>query len=437
MSAVVAVLLAAVIVAATGKDDGATLGNHTWPWHPGDFSMAERIVVNLDDAPSVRWRHVALKFKDELPKYVSFWLQILENQVSDDLQRQWLQFNNIKDEYMEEIMTFVEVSDHPNVTRDNMILFQLQYELGAGGGPCLDILAAGGDGVVSHAGNLGATWKAGPIVDIDYQSQGRTLFTASTFVGSTGVFNGMRLSPASWSIKQSPRAKGWQDATAQDVLYNNLNAAKAGATPSMYALRTAMKEISDFREAVNFVVTAPLVAPAYYLIAGSGPYQGALVTKDRPETQLPFQSVQTLSPAIDSWFLVMANIDAWAPSPGDGDLLSHATLDLQELGQEHVTMRNLVRILRTPPVGTRSQLMMQWLGIPSKDWHRTILAPQGMPSAGPELHLSVWNWTDAAGGPSGPRALRQAVRLAAEVAQIGNVSNAIHTAASEYAETNV
>lgn len=382
------VALLCMSLAASTRDELSA-----WPWPDGSFIPAEIVEIDLDLAPRERWRDVAERYKNVLPRYLSYWKESLLNAFDEESIQTWLQFLDAEEEYVEEMKAFVEACNHPNVTLDILKTFSAMYEMGSPLKSCSGILAAAPNGTVFHARNLDYR-KVSVVLDVHFMRGGQYLFQSVSFLGGVGVHTGMRV--GGWTVEQNTRANGVGDSLqgaisptgSSDKPFLDLKAAKLGGKPFSFTVRRAMEQVATFKEAVDTLVQAQYMAPMYFVMAGPGSYEGAIVTTDRVPTPLGYAAVQTLSPQIDKWFLVQTNDDAWDPEVSE-KRRSALTSHMETLGQEDVSLSKMQHFLRLPPVGT-IDLIYEWTAVVAQSRESTMLAPAGHPSAGPELPAYVW-----------------------------------------------
>jgi hypothetical protein len=64
---------------------------------------------------------------------------------------------------------------------------------------------------------------------------------------------------------------------------------------------------------VEYLTNVKTVADAYYIICGTKPNEGAVLTHDR------YENGDTMTLSFADWFLVQTNYDHWLPPPENDD----------------------------------------------------------------------------------------------------------------------
>mmetsp|Transcript_6396 Transcript_6396/g.17199 ORF Transcript_6396/g.17199 Transcript_6396/m.17199 type:complete len:404 (-) Transcript_6396:68-1279(-) len=339
--------------------------------HPGAQGPRE-FTIDLDLPPMDRWKEITLAYKHMLPGLL---LKIEANTLgatkADGIdRRQWLTFHNIESEYISELVGVVKWANDSEVTLERLVWFNLQYEM-TKAHLCTGVLAVDKNGEVYHGRNFdwNLFWN-GPdrklslediAIDVTYTRRGVPVFSSVTFVGMNGVHTGLAYARgASWSFEQNTRVT--------DDGQRNLVAAKAGGKPYSYVMRSLMERSINFKTAVKEVERSKISADMYFIMAGSGPWEGAVVTLDSASHEKSLNNVQVLSPSIGRWFLVQTNDDMWTEAldsrrPEGVAFISH-------MGQENVNMDNLLVMLRTYPLFNEGTLWTT-MTLPSMNYHRT------------------------------------------------------------------
>jgi len=147
---------------------------------------------------------------------------------------------------------------------------------------CSGVLAAMEDGTVVHGRNLdytgfemeanGKTLHWPDItVDVLFVKGGKPFITSTHWPGFIGFTTAMRF--GGWSFEQNTRFHG----VGESVLYGLLRHSKGFELTS----RRIMETTPDFETAVQRLYESNMMAPGYFVVAGTGPFEGAVITVDR------------------------------------------------------------------------------------------------------------------------------------------------------------
>lgn len=80
--------------------------------------------------------------------------------------------------------------------------------------------------------------------------------------------------------------------------------------------------------ALDVLANTPILAPCYYIVAGPNPYQGAVVTRDRPNAA----DVWKLG-TNNTWFLAETNYDHWKAPLFLDDRITPTNKCMNKMGQ--------------------------------------------------------------------------------------------------------
>lgn len=330
--------------------------------------------VDLDLPPLERWKEITLAYRDQLPGL----LRKISDKVDSESQadgldrREWLQFHNIDNDYLTELVGVVKWANDSEVTLERLVWWNLQYEM-VKAHLCTGVLAADKTGKVYHGRNFdwNVYWN-GPdrklsledvAIDVTFTRGGTRVFNAVTFVAMNGVHTGIAYSGGrSWSFEQNTRHTTNNE--------HNIAAAKAGGKPYTYVMRSLMERNLDFRSAVKEVERSRVSADMYFIMAGSEPWQGAVVTLDSARHEKSLSNVQVLSPSIGRWFLVQTNDDVWTEARDTRR--PEGVAFISQMGQQNVNLDNLLVMMRTYPLFNEATLLTT-MTIPANNYHRTWL----------------------------------------------------------------
>jgi len=323
------------------------------------------ININLDLPPEERW--VTALGSALLRQLVGGWGGPVDKTLVEDVDF------TPDEEFLAEMRGIVKHSGNPFLTVEHLLEGEVGYERGFTA--CTGVLCATPNGTVFHGRNL----DLDPLYrdrlekqtfDMTFFRDGKPLFAATMFGLSPGVHTGYRI--GSYSIAQNTRM-GCGD------LGRNVEAAHKGGRPFTLLMRRVLQDVATYEEAVHRLAEAPLIAPQYFTVAGAGPWQGALVSRDRRGYSAPYPNVETLSPQINRWFIVQTNDDTWRP-PAD-DRRPVALAKFSTLTQEDMNPETLLDVMMTEPV-LNNGTIFTWVLQPSTGLRRVFLGSD-------ELHHDV------------------------------------------------
>uniref|UniRef100_A0A7S1W887 Acid ceramidase N-terminal domain-containing protein n=1 Tax=Alexandrium catenella TaxID=2925 RepID=A0A7S1W887_ALECA len=282
---------------------------------------APEFQIDLDQPPHQRHREVAQYFKEDYPNLMMGWETTLQMLMSSEERAEWMLNHNLGQEFMDEIRGFVEEMDHPKVTFERVLLFNLINEVGYKSF-CSGVLVTDPTGRVMHGRNLDfkLEYKSGRAhrhigmmsTNLTYVRNGVPVFNAPSWAGYIGLHTALKLQGRHpWSFQQNTHYRN--DGHA------NLQAQKSGAMPLGLYMRRLIEEDVDFRTAVLKIESTRFSAPAFVMMAGAAPWEGTSmeITRNSSDTMANLAKAQVLSPQIGRWFLVQTNDRPWGEAMDD------------------------------------------------------------------------------------------------------------------------
>lgn len=106
-----------------------------------------------------------------------------------------------------------------------------------------------------------------------------------------------------------------------------------------------MENATTFNEAVEIFKTRDLIAPAYFIIGGVNPGEGAIITRN----QFNVADVWMLNDT-DSWYILETNYDHWLPPPSDDDRQTPGMKALNSTTQANINYETVFDVLSINPV---------------------------------------------------------------------------------------
>jgi len=210
-------------------------------------------------------------------------------------------------------------------------------------GLCTSVVANTPDGSITHGRNM--DWNIPPIlrkllIDVDFQTGGKTIFSGSTIVGFVGLFNGMQSGPDGWSVSLDARGKGGKllPNIVQGLLHKS-------STPTQH-IRKSLETSCNYTEAVNRIGATDLIDEAYFVMAGADLWSGGVVARNR-NNMADYWPLNQSEP--DGWFRLETNYDRTKPVPVADDRRTPGVANMKAMGFGNVTTENIMHIMSTFP----------------------------------------------------------------------------------------
>lgn len=199
-----------------------------------------------------------------------------------------------------------------------------------GPGMCTSVVAEAADGTMWHGRNL--DWNLPSslrkyVFDVDFMRAGELVFRGTTVAGLVGAMHGMR--PNGFSVSIDAREDGGS------ALFNILKFVSGEFRTASHLLREALETQSSFDAGLRLISSTTLVQPVYFIVAGAGARQGAVVARERRPPAVDVWLLNgTASPA--NWFQLQTNYDRWKAPPAWDDRRTPGVAHMLALGQRGV-----------------------------------------------------------------------------------------------------
>lgn len=298
--------------------------------------IPKRYTVNLDLAPEKRWQQVALDHT-EIVKDVH---DILASYIPDDLLPYVELIATDLDYYIEDPYAgeMRGIATALNISVGDVVMANLIYDVSAF---CTSIVSQDSNGQIWHSRNLDYSFTdilKNITVFVDFQTGGQTVYSAITYAGYVGILTGQRSNAFTITVDERDQGR---------LLWNLIiGIFDRDAVPVSFLVRDAIANDQNFSAAVERLSYTPTAADAYFIIAGVGKGEGAVVTKGR----FAPDDVWKLDASSGRWFLVETNYDHWVPPPADDDRRTPANKAMAALGQNNINVMNLFNVMSTPKV---------------------------------------------------------------------------------------
>lgn len=325
-----------------------------------NITPVKPFIINLDVAPTERWKEVMEAYKDEVPAM----LAILKKIVPADLVPLATLFGDALDTYIpqpyaDEIRGLAVVAGLPV---GDAALLNVLYELTAF---CTSIVARNDEGKIFHVRNLDYHFNAllhNITIEVQFQRGGKTVYTGTTFAGFVGLMTGQR--PYKLTVSLDQRNKGaWWENLMEAVLDRKSHFAAM-------LIRDTLDKGTDFKTSLTTLAYSPLIAPCYIIMGGVLPNEGAVITRDR------VSALDIWSMDDKQWYLVETNYDHWVPPPSSDDRRDPAIAAMNKVGQGNVSLSTLFEVLSTPPVLNSGTIYTTIMSAASPAEYKTFIRPR-------------------------------------------------------------
>lgn len=314
--------------------------------------------VDLGMPPEDRWNQVIEDNHEAVAAAVrAFSLLIAPTlPVGSEYRRDWLANNNFPCEYLSEvngIASKLNEMGHEDIKPEHVLLFNCMYQLFAatfGTG----ILAANEQGEVYHAHNFDhpmifedpITHEEYNIRDFTYNiiftKCGSPLYMGVMMAGTVGIHVGMRFgtrgaggaTEGSWTFQHLSRR--------QNDVWANLNAMKTGRPSFHLLVRKLMEKEPSYVNAVRTMVLNDSPTPEYYMMTGTEPYQGVLITKSRGGMRPKYGSYTVLTEK--NWYLAMRTSEDLVGVTRDVSTWLEGEMD--KITRDHMTPAKLMNLMK-------------------------------------------------------------------------------------------
>ncbi|XP_048338662.1 N-acylethanolamine-hydrolyzing acid amidase [Sphaerodactylus townsendi] len=293
--------------------------------------------VSLDVAPELRWLPVSARFDPAylraalagvIDSVVPKWVHAVIRPIAEKLELY------VPEPFAGEIRGLCKAV---GVNVGDGLLLNLAYESTAF---CTSIIAQDIYGNIYHGRNL--DYPFGDIlrnitIDVDFLRNGEVQYTGTTFFGYIGLWTGQ--SPYKFTVSGDERDSGrwWENAIAAFLNRD---------VPVSWLMRTVLSKADSYQTASMMLAQTPIIAGVYYIIGGTKPNEGMVITRNRrgPVDIWPLDAMD------GGWYRVETNYDHWKPPPPSDDRRTPAIKAMNATGQENINLKSLYNVLSMYPI---------------------------------------------------------------------------------------
>jgi N-acylethanolamine-hydrolysing acid amidase len=248
---------------------------------------APRYQLNLDLAPEDRWTEIVTAYNDTIHDSLN---SLFENnkEIHELLEVASVVMkarpSAVKTWFGDEQYTEMEsIARLTNLDLDILAAISTIYDLSASsnqdGRACTGIVIQNDKDEIIHGRNLDYNFP--PQMEnltaiVDFTRDGKVVFTSVSYIFMTAFNTAMK--PGVFSLSQDERDQG-------SVLINMYDLFLHPRRSTFSTMRDVMENAETFEDALNMLSTVPLPASSYFILGGTDPGQGAVITRNRDDAE--------------------------------------------------------------------------------------------------------------------------------------------------------
>lgn len=219
--------------------------------------------------------------------------------------------------YREEMAGIAEAS---GLKPSEVTLYNIFYEIFTF---CTSIVAQDQEGRIFHGRNLdfglflgwnssSHQWRVTQllkplILQVDWHRANNTVYSSVHYLGYVGIVTAVKKGAFSFSVNERFSWNGGYIGILEWILLNDHK-----QQWQAFLSRDLMESATTYEQAKNMLMKPRLLAPVYFILAGTAPGQGCIITRYRDD----YKVLDLGSPDYAAnWFLVQTNYDPWDTPP--------------------------------------------------------------------------------------------------------------------------
>ncbi|XP_069167788.1 acid ceramidase isoform X1 [Procambarus clarkii] len=255
--------------------------------------------------------------------------------------------------YNEEVIGIAKAVDLPV---SEITLYNIFYEIFT---LCTSIIVQDTSGNIYHGRNLDFglfmgwdpkehTWEVAEllkhlVVQLEWQKEKAIAYKSISFVGYIGVITGVKKDHFTFSLDERFSLNGGFIGLLEWILFKDYKQKWVS-----FLTREVMEEAKTYEEAKLMLSKTRLLAPVYFILGGTKPGEGSIITRWRDNYRVDSLGDDVFG--LDSWFIVETNYDHWASPPFYDDRRTPATYCLRKGEQKNASAKLLYNVLSSKPV---------------------------------------------------------------------------------------
>ncbi|EFO91037.1 CRE-ASAH-1 protein [Caenorhabditis remanei] len=270
--------------------------------------------VNLDLAPSERWKQIGAAYKTQISELIGVLIDLITpvfpNAVDfvDDVFADMAP--KLAQPYRDEIYSISEVTGIP---LGRITMYNIFYEIFT---VCTSIIAQDKDGHLTHARNLDFglfmgwdpeihDWPISQklrkmIINVNWIKDGKLLYKSNNFAGYVGIYNGLK--PNAFSLTADDR---FQLEGGYYGIFKWLFGLEADGKWMSWLARETLETKATYLEAKEHLMNTPMLSPVYFILGGAKKDEGCIIARSLNGTAI----LSEMSDSPHGWYLLETNYD--------------------------------------------------------------------------------------------------------------------------------
>uniref|UniRef100_A0A1B6E234 Acid ceramidase n=2 Tax=Clastoptera arizonana TaxID=38151 RepID=A0A1B6E234_9HEMI len=180
------------------------------------------------------------------------------------------------------------------------------------------------------------------VVHLDFVKNNNTIFSSISFAGYIGVLTAVKKNMFGLTVNERFILNGGYVGLAEWIL-GRRNQKWMGILT-----REVMETASSYKTAQKMLAEPQLIAPVYFILAGSKCHQGCIITRARNECDI-WELGSKHKKQTGNWYLIQTNYDHWQDPPFFDNRRDPAITCIEKYGRQN-SFETLFKVLSTKPV---------------------------------------------------------------------------------------
>lgn len=317
---------------------------------PPENARIKTVILNLDASPEDRWTNIVAPMKEEMVDLIAIIKELVPVKVINFVDQYFPSIiEKLPEPYSGEVKGVAKASGLP---LGEAILYNIFYEIFSA---CTSIVGEDESGKLYHARNLdfgllmgwdnqNDTWAVTErlrrmMINVDYQSNGKTVFSAVHFAGYVGILT---------AVKQNAFTMTMNERFALDGGYVGILEWLLGISQGKwmgFLTRDTLLNATDYKTAVAMLSNTEMIAPAYFIVGGTKSGEACIITRSRQKTL----DTWNMDTSKGEWYLLETNYDHWKKPLFIDDRRTPGNKCMKEVTQKGMGFKGLYNVLSTRP----------------------------------------------------------------------------------------